>query len=405
MTTITIRALTTGVPFDQLDPAGWKRLEQLYREADALFPRYDMTIRTRRIVLPRLCPDSGIDGVRLRAMLRMIRQKGEGCGVRWFCLPVSLEDGWGADDLRRMGPELLRDEPSLFLHYLLAQKGTVYTPAFLASAQTILDISRLSNNGFDNFRVGAGAEIVPNTPFFPFTYHEGNAGFSLAVESLGPLLDMLDTAPGNRNGTPQAVLEDILPRFAEICSVVDSAGRQLEAAVEGAFVYKGLDISLAPYPDDRHSIALLMERLGLGVFGGMGTTACTASLTDLLKRALAQSGARATGFNGVMFSPLEDRGMARRIEEGHFQPEHIMLYSTVCGCGVDMLPLEGDTRAESLAALFLDVCTLAQRHRKPLGVRVLPIPGKRLNMLTHFNHDFLVNCRIMRIHGSQGSLV
>lgn len=394
---IIIRAVTLGAPLEALGPERWRLMSSFYQKADELFTQAEMIIRTRRLVLEPLTPQHDMDSIRLRALLRSVRHNGKDCGIRWFCLPISASDDWRREDLRLLGPTLLNEEPSLFLHYLLAHDGKIYANSFPQLARIILDIARLSNNGFDNFRVGAGANIVANTPFFPFSRHEGTPGFALAVESLDPLLTVLENTRDipDWNDSPAYLLDHL----TTLCRAVNTVGLELEAVLDGAFRYKGMDISLAPYPDDKHSIALLMERLGLHMFGGLGTAACTFFLTRLLKNALAASGARVTGFNGVMFSPLEDKGLAQRLRNDDLQVEHFMLWSTLCGCGVDMLPIEGTTRPDSIAALYSDVCALSCKHAKPLGVRILPVPGGRINETTRFNHDFFFNCRIAGIRG------
>ena len=64
-----------------------------------------------------------------------------------------------------------------------------------------------------------------------------------------------------------------------------------------------------------------------------------------------------------------------------------------------MVPLPGNLMREELAALMLDTASISSVLKKPLGVRVLPIPGGDVNELTNFNHDFLVNTRILPLHG------
>jgi uncharacterized protein (UPF0210 family) len=54
-----------------------------------------------------------------------------------------------------------------------------------------------------------------------------------------------------------------------------------------------------------------------------------------------------------------------------------LLYSTVCGSGLDTIPLAGDVAPEAIARLLHDVAALATRLRKPLSARLMPIPGKR----------------------------
>ena len=53
-----------------------------------------------------------------------------------------------------------------------------------------------------------------------------------------------------------------------------------------------------------------------------------------------------------------------------------MAFSVMCGCGIDMVPVPGDISAEEIASIMLDIAAVAIRLNKPLGVRLLPIPGK-----------------------------
>ena len=101
-----------------------------------------------------------------------------------------------------------------------------------------------------------------------------------------------------------------------------------------------------------------------------------------------------------MFSPLEDDWLAKQSYANGLSPESLMLYSSVCGCGIDMLPLPGDIFVETISCLICDVISLSQKLNKPLGVRILPIPGKFSNEKTSFNHDFLSDMKILNIKNS-----
>ena len=124
---------------------------------------------------------------------------------------------------------------------------------------------------------------------------------------------------------------------------------------------------------------MLYELLGINTLGNLGSLSITSRLTDLVYQAFELSKAKKAGFNGVMFSPLEDDWLARQSIQGILSIESLMLYSTVCGCGIDMIPLPGDVFTETIASLICDVITLSYKLNKPLGVRVLPIPGKFSN--------------------------
>jgi uncharacterized protein len=274
----------------------------------------------------------------------------------------------------------------------------VYDGALNAFARAVLAISRLSPNGFDNFRVGAGCNIRPNTPFFPFSYHEGKNGFSIAAELIGQVSDVV----GGALGVPlEPLRERLVSGLSETIARMGAVAAELEART--GWEFKGVDVSLAPYPDDQRSVAALVERLGPEHAGQNGTLAATAFLTNVLKASVARAGVRSTGFNGVMYAPLEDRALAASNNRRHLSAAKLMLFSSVCGCGVDMVPLPGDVFPEEIAALTLDVATLSTVLRKPLGVRVLPIPLKAENEMTDFNHDFLVNTRVMSSGGQRES--
>ena len=101
-----------------------------------------------------------------------------------------------------------------------------------------------------------------------------------------------------------------------------------------------------------------------------------------------------------MFSPLEDDWLARQSGGDVLSIESLLLFSTVCGCGIDMVPLSGDIFCESLSSLISDVITLSDKLVKPLGIRVLPIPGKFPNDKTAFNHEFLSDMKILKVQGS-----
>lgn len=394
-----IRAITAGADFHALCPTDWERLKTLYDTAENMFGKAGIPVQTRRLALELLSPASGINSARLFSMLGAIAQQCDSTRIRWICLPISAEEGWGPEDLRWRGLELIRKYPFLFLHYLVGNGGGINLAALEPIARTVLAISTLSNTGFDNFRVGVGMNIAPGTPFFPFSWHKGESAYSLAVETLGPILPLVKKLKKSKASLDK-IQSELTSALEKICYTVDSIGCRLEEKMGHSFTYRGMDISLSPFPDDIHSIAHLIELLGPDHFGNLGTASAIAFFTRIIKHVLATTSVRCIGFNGVMISPLEDKGMAERLKNNPIEMENFLLYSTVCGCGIDMIPIEGTTLSSSLATLYQDTWTLSSVHNKPLGVRVLPVPAGRINELTTFNHDFLVNTRIMGLRGT-----
>ena len=69
----------------------------------------------------------------------------------------------------------------------------------------------------------------------------------------------------------------------------------------------------------------------------------------------------------------------------------------MCGTGLDVVPLAGDTPAHELAALIRDVAALSTKLHKPLSARLFPIPGKKTGERAEFNNPFLTSSVIMKL--------
>ena len=130
-----------------------------------------------------------------------------------------------------------------------------------------------------------------------------------------------------------------------------------------------------------------MELCGYGRFGTPGTLAVAAALTVALK----STGLPTCGYCGLMLPVLEDALLGQRWAEGLVNAHQLLLYSAVCGTGLDTVPLPGDIAAESIAHLLLDVATLAVRLQKPLSARLFPAPGKKVGEYTTFTSQYLTN--------------
>jgi uncharacterized protein len=156
--------------------------------------------------------------------------------------------------------------------------------------------------------------------------------------------------------------------------------------------FSGIDFTLAPFPEAARSLGTALERLTGQPVGSQGTLAAAAFLADSLDRAKVPH----VGFAGLFFPVLEDSVLAARAAEGRLSINDLLLYSTVCGSGLDTLPLPGDTSTEALAAILLDVGALALRLNKPLTARLMPIPGKQAGDEVRFdNFPFFAPSRVL----------
>jgi hypothetical protein len=107
----------------------------------------------------------------------------------------------------------------------------------------------------------------------------------------------------------------------------------------------------------------------------------------------------------MMLPVLEDSILATRAEQGSLTIQDLLLYSTVCGTGLDTIPLPGDTPVEHLEAVIMDIAALSVRLNKPLTARLMPIPGKIAGDPTTFEFEYFANSRVMAIDAQIVSLL
>ena len=236
--------------------------------------------------------------------------------------------------------------------------------------------------------------MPPGAPFFPAAYappqlKEGDVLVALALEAADVAVtafENAETAADARAALVQA-LESHGTRLADLVS---------RAAGQHGGHFLGLDFSLAPYPDEATSLGAALERLGVAALGAHGSLAAAAFLADALDRAAFPR----TGFNGLMLPVLEDAVLAARAAEGVLSVKDLLLYSAVCGTGLDTVPLPGDTTADQMAAVLTDVAALARRLRKPLTARLMPMPGKRAGDVVTFDFPYFADSRVMPLQAA-----
>ncbi|MFN8534662.1 MAG: DUF711 family protein [Dehalococcoidia bacterium] len=269
--------------------------------------------------------------------------------------------------------------PTLFgsVQIGLAGEG-VSGAAARACAAAVLRIARETDQGFGNLRFAVQACTPPGGPFFPTGYHdEGPPRFSIALEAA----DLAVEAFG----------EPTLDTCRDaLLLALETAGLQLmsiaQTLVDDGQSFGGIDVTLAPFPSPDRSIVAALERLGVH-FGGPGTLAAVAFLADALRRVDLPR----CGFSWVMLPLLEDDVLAARQSEGLVSLEGLLLASTVCGTGLDTIPLPGDISEAAVAGILLDLAALAVVLDKPLTARLMPVPGLVADEPTAFTFPYFAN--------------
>jgi len=102
-----------------------------------------------------------------------------------------------------------------------------------------------------------------------------------------------------------------------------------------------------------------------------------------------------------MLPVLEDSTLAQRAAEGSLSVTELLMFSAVCGAGLDVVPLPGDTTSEEIYPILLDLGALALRLNKPLTARLMPVPGKQAGDQTTFNFGYFANSRVMPLRSQK----
>ena len=255
--------------------------------------------------------------------------------------------------------------------------------AALPAARVMKRLAYETAEGFGNFRFAVLACVGPGSPFFPSAYHAGPASLSLGLQGAGVVAGALAAYKNSAPLDLNRIAELVRAVLIEQASPVVTLGQAL--AREYGLAFGGIDLSPAPMGDE--SIVTALELCGYGPIGSPGTVAVAAALTSALKN----TGLPTCGYCGLMLPVLEDAILGRRWEEGLVNTHQLLLYSAVCGTGLDTVPLPGDMEAEVIAHLLLDVATLALRLHKPLSARLFPVPGKQAGERTEFSSPYLTN--------------
>jgi len=289
-------------------------------------------------------------------------------------------------------PEALSATQNIFLAGFAADRVSgIYPSACRACAQIISRSASIERNGFANLRFAALANVPAGSPFFPAAYWDGFApAFAVATEAADLAVEAFTEASSLEAGRTTLIAE-----IEKHASQIEKIASELTLALDCTF--EGIDFSLAPFPAEMRSLGTAFERLGVPKVGMHGSLAAAAILTESIDRAVFPR----AGFSGLFLPILEDKILAERAASGTLTLKDVLLYSAVCGTGLDTVPLPGDTSEGQLTALLIDLSALALRLDKPLTARLMPIPGKKAGDPTAFDFDFFANSRVMSLDAEE----
>ena len=283
-------------------------------------------------------------------------------------------------------PDILAGTKNVFCSgFLTHHHRGISVEAARACAKVITDSANITPDGFANLRFCAISHVKPFTPFFPASYSYGcEPAFALAIQCADAALEAFEDARNTTEGVQKLV--NSLNTAAEVLFPILK-----KAEMKFQVPFKGFDFSLAPFPEEWCSLGKAFEKLGVPSIGYMGSLTAAAILADAIDR----GSWRRTGYNGLMLPVLEDSTLAARSQNTTFTVKDLLMFSAVCGTGLDTVPLPGDISAEMIEPLLLDISALSLRLNKPLTARLMPVPGLKSGDKTVFDFGFFKNGQIM----------
>ena len=264
------------------------------------------------------------------------------------------------------------------------------------SVAVVQEIARITPRGEGNFNFTVNFNCASYIPYFPVGYHRGEHGNAIVFGLETP--DLLAAAL-------RGLEKQLAPHAAQMQAAFAAMKNALQYHIDRVqgiiattplakgWTYIGMDTSAAPSKNCT-SMAELYRLLGVPYFGASGTVEASALLTRVFK---AQENVQLQGFSGLMLAVTEDEGLAAATRAAQFDIRALLTYSSVCGIGLDTVPIPGDTDAEKIAAIMRDTGTMAFRLNKPLTVRLFPVPGLGAGDITPFESDDLCNCAVLAV--------
>ncbi|MBS1804176.1 MAG: DUF711 family protein [Acidobacteria bacterium] len=376
-----VRAITG---FVRLDRATWEKqiAETLVvlRKAQKEFELAGYQVESVRIVtqpLPELI--AGLSEDDAVALLKKIDEMSVKENFLPNVGPGMMQDSDDQAPMRVL-ERVLSTLPNIEASAIIADDSGIHWKTIHRTAEMVKFVAEHSVRAQGTFNFAATAMLKPLGPFYPGAYHMG-AGkqFAIGFEGAGVVAEVF----ARDKGDADVATTDLTAALMKHARVADGIGNRIASQTGWEFV--GVDPTPAPLGDV--SIAAAIENFTGAKFGSSGTLTAARIITAAVKSVPVKQ----IGYSGLMVPVMEDKLMAQRWAEGTFNVDSLLAYSSVCGTGLDTIPLPGDISVEQMERIYGDVASLALKWNKPLSARLQPVPGKKAGEMTEYQDPFLFN--------------
>jgi uncharacterized protein (UPF0210 family) len=260
--------------------------------------------------------------------------------------------------------------------------------------QTVRDLAESSSDrgGFAAAKFVVFANQPGGNPFMAGAIHElGEAEAVINVGVSGPgviarALERKIADEGAANLGLNHLAEEIKQATFRVTRCGELVGRQVAAELNLPFGV--VDLSLAPTPSVGDSVGEIIKILGVDEIGAPGSTAIIAMLNDAVKKGGSFASQSVGGLSGAFIPVMEDAELAAAVQDGHLVLEKLEAMTSVCSVGLDMVPIPGDTPAETIAAIMADELMIGVINSKTTAARLIPVPGRTAGDFVSFGGLF-----------------
>jgi uncharacterized protein (UPF0210 family) len=247
------------------------------------------------------------------------------------------------------------------------------------------------------------ANIPEDIPFMAGAYlgiGEADSVINVGVSGPGVVKKAIDRALNSNPDMDLGQLSELIKRTAyKVTRVGELLGGEVAHQLDIRFGV--VDLSLAPTPNVGDSVGEIFQSLGLLNIGVPGTTAALALINDAVKKGGAFASSHVGGLSGAFVPVSEDLNISASVESGHLSIEKLEAMTSVCSVGLDMIPIPGDTSAETLAGIIADEMAIGVINKKTTATRIIPVPGKKAGEQAHFG-GLLGGSVILPINNEKG---
>eukprot|EP00298_Acanthocystis_sp_HF-20_P009992 c18610_g1_i1.p1 GENE.c18610_g1_i1~~c18610_g1_i1.p1 ORF type:complete len:388 (+),score=152.02 c18610_g1_i1:42-1205(+) len=369
-----IRTITTGIYMNVVDIEKIKEAVEFNLFARSLFEKEGFDVQTTRITTNSF--EEYLDCSNVQSLLKTLEPIDSYLNANNLSF-FNIGPAKKVETIR-MIPEIIKSTSRISASAQV-QQGDQKTA--LAAAEACLQISKETPGGEGSFNYTVSFNCQPGIPFFPAGYHgSGETSFAIGCEPPEVIVNAIKSA----NGDFVKAEENIKTEMEKWATKIQNISEKIVSEYKKKIIYDGIDSSFAPSP---RCVSIMegFKSLGISKFGGPGSL----HVCSLITRALKSLNVKLCGYSGLMLPPLEDTGLAEQSHE--YSITDLLVSSSVCGIGIDTVPIPGTSSSIDISLLYLDVAALAFRLNKPLSARLFPCTDKTAGLLTNFQNEHLCN--------------